>query len=63
MLYQDNALRLTTTVEGARDGVRRFEAIMGSKGLDLNINKSVYLLASMKKNMERIRGELLREPL
>ena len=56
-------LRLTTSVEGARDGCKRFEAILASKGLSANINKSIYLLAGKRKNLEKIRNELSRQPL
>ena len=63
LLYQDYALRLTTTVDGARDGEKRFEMVMASKALEVNIDKSVYLLAGRKKNVEKIRQELEREPL
>ena len=63
MLFQDDSLRLTTTVEGARDGCRRFESIMDSKALDVNIDKSTYLLVGKKRNIERIRSELKKDPL
>ena len=49
LLLQDDALRLTTTVEGARDGCLRFEKIMASKALELNTDKSVYLLSCKRK--------------
>ena len=61
--FVDDALRLTTSVEGARDGCKRFEAIMASKGLSANIDKSIYLLAGKRKNLEKIRNELSRQPL
>ena len=63
LLLQDDALRLTTTVEGARDGCMRFEKIMGSKALEVNTDKSVYLLSCKRKNLERIRAEIARTPL
>ena len=63
MQYIDDALRVTTSLEGARDGCRRFEAIMASKGLTINIDKSIYLLAGKRKNVDKIRAELSRHPL
>ena len=61
--FVDDALRLTTTVEGARDGCKRFEAVMGSKGLEVNILKSIYMISGKKKNIEKIRNELVNWPL
>ena len=49
--YIDDAMRLTTSLEGARDGCRRFEAVMASKGLSINTEKSIYLLSGKKKNI------------
>ena len=56
-------MRLTTSVEGARDGVKRFEKIMDSKTLNINIDKSVYLIVANKKNAERIGTEISKEQL
>ena len=61
--YQDDAIRLTGSVEGARDGIRRFEELMGSKCLNVNIDKSIYMLAGKKSNVERIREQLKEKPL
>ena len=63
MLFQDDSMRLTTTVEGARDGCTRFEKIMDSKTLDVNIDKSVYLIVAKKSNVERIRAEITKRQL
>ena len=63
LLFQDDSLRLTTSLEGARDRCRRMEMVMGSKALEINTDKSVYLLAGKKKNIERIREEIEKEPL
>ena len=40
-----------------------FEKIMSSKALEVNTDKSVYLLACKRKNLERIRSEILSAPL
>ena len=50
-------------MEGARDGCIRFEKLMASKALQVNIDKSVYLLACKKRNVEKIRTELSKSPL
>ena len=63
MLFQDDGLRLTTSIEGARDGYKRFEKIMDSKRLDLNVDKSVFLLAGKRNNVERIQREIESDPL
>ena len=62
LLYQDDAFRLTTSVEGARDGCKRFEMMMKSKALQINPDKSVFLLAGKRSNLKRIREEILKEP-
>ena len=60
LLYQDDGIRVTSTVEGAREGCRRFEMVMDSKSLDCNIDKSSYLITGRKKVVEKIRDELKR---
>ena len=60
LLYQDDGLRVTSSVEGAREGCRRFEMVMDSKSLDCNIDKSSYLITGRKKVVEKIRDELKR---
>ena len=57
LLYQDDGIRVTSTVEGAREGCRRFEMVMDSKS---NIDKSSYLITGRKKVVEKIRDELKR---
>ena len=59
MLYQDNAMRLTTTLEGAQDGSHRFQKVMESKMLDINVDKSIYLLIGKKKTVQLIRDDAL----
>ena len=63
ILFQDDGLRITTSIEGARDGLRRFENVMDSKTLNVNTDKSIYLLAGRTKNVDRIRNELKSNPL
>ena len=60
LLYQDDGIRVTSTVEGARDGCKRFEMVMDSKCLDSNIDKCSYLIIGKKKAVEKIRDELRR---
>ena len=63
LLLQDDSFRLTTSVEGAREGCERFESVIDSKALEANITKSIYLPAGKKKNFEMIRAGIAKEPL
>ena len=59
----DGPKDLKYCLEGAKDGSKRFERVLGSKALDANIDKSVYLLAAKRKNLKKIRHELEKNPL
>ena len=59
----DGPKDLKNCIEGAKDGSERFERVLGSKALDANIDKSVYLLAAKRKNLKKIRHELEKNPL
>ena len=61
--FQDDSLRMTDCVEGARDGSKRFEMLMKSRRLQVNISKSAYLLSGKKKNIEKIREEIRKNPI
>ena len=63
MQYQDDALRILKSVEGAQDGVNRFQKLMGSKMLELNVSKSIYMIVGKKKNVSRIRNEIESKPI
>ena len=59
----DGPKDLKNCIEGAKDGSERFERVLGSKALDANIDKSVYLLAAKRKNLKKIREKLEKNPL
>ena len=59
----DGPKDLKNCIEGAKDGSKRFERVLGSKTLDANIDKSVYLLAAKRKNLKKIREKLEKNPL
>ena len=61
--FQDDSLRMTTSIEGAQDGANRFKKLMESKALEVNITKSIYMLAGRKKNVEKIRQEIEKNPI
>ena len=63
LLYQDDSFRVTTTVEGAVDGAKRFQALLDSRALEPNLDKSVYLIFGRKKNVERIRESIKNNPI
>ena len=63
LLYQDDSMRMTNSVDGARDGIRRFEELMDAKRLDVNIDKCAYMIFGKKKNVDRIRNEIQNNPL
>ena len=50
-------------VDGAQDGVNRFQKLMGSKMLELNVSKSIYMVVGRKKNVSRIRKEIESKPI
>ena len=62
MQYQDDALRMTASVEGAIDGSRRFEMMMKPRRLQVNISKSAYFLSG-RKNVDKIREEIKTNPI
>ena len=63
ILYQDDGMKASTTIEGARDGLKRFEKVMDSKTLEVSTEKSIYMLIGPRKNVSRIRDELSKNPL
>ena len=63
LLYQDASMRMTTSVEGAIDGAKRFQKLMESRLLEVNTSKSVYLISGRKKTVSRIREEIRCNPI
>ena len=48
LLFQDDAMRLSTTVVDAQDGCSRFHQVMKNMLLDLNKSKSVIVVVGKK---------------
>ena len=49
ILYMDDIFRMTENVTAAQEGNIKMEYIVGSKGLDLNLDKSNFTLIGNKK--------------
>ena len=59
----DDIFRMTESVKAAQEGNIKMEYIVGSKGLDLNIDKSNFTLIGNKKARKKLRAEMEKEPL
>ena len=63
LIFQDDLSRLSSSVENAQAGNIYIEACMESKLLDLNTDKSCYIVLGNKKNMQKIKKDLIVSPL
>ena len=63
MILQDDLCRLCTTADSARNGVKRMENIMRLKQLDLNVDKSSYIVCKKSSKSEEITLEFKENPL
>ena len=63
LIFQDDLSRLSSSVENAQAGNIYIEACMESKLLDLNTDKSCYIVLGNKKNMQKIKKGSNCQPL
>ena len=63
VIFQDDCLRMSTSVKAAQSGLDRIEMIMNQKTLKIHPDKSCYILAGSKTNIQRIREEIEKKPL
>ena len=62
MLFQDDAIKLSTSRNGAQNGNLKVESIMKSKLLEIHPDKSCYLVVADKTNQEMIKKEIDEHP-
>ena len=55
IILQDDLCRLCTSADSARNGVRRMENIMKLKQLDINVDKSSYIVCKKSSKNAEIR--------
>ena len=63
LLFQDDISRVSTSVRAAQSGNKRIEAVMETKLLDFNLDKSCYIIMGSKKRKEEMEIELKENPL
>ena len=63
LLFQDDISRLATSIRSAQNGNIRMEAVMESKILDFNLDKSCVIIIGSKKRKAEIESELQEHPL
>ena len=63
LLFQDDVSRMTLTPEAAQMGNRKMEAVMESKLLDFNLDKSCFIVIGSKKAQQIVQSELQGSPI
>ena len=63
ILYMDDIFRMAVSVKSAQDGNNLIEHIVNSKGLELNLGKSNFILIGSKKARRKLKLEVDQEPL
>ena len=63
IILQDDLCRLFTSADSARNGVRRMENIMKLKQLDINVDKSSYIVCKKSSKNAEIRQDFKIIPL
>ena len=63
MAYQDDIMRASKSIEDARAGVTKLEAMAESKNLNYNVNKSCLIIMGPKKKTKNIEKELEDNPI
>ena len=63
LLFQDDISRLSTSVKGAQEGNNKMEAVMESKLLDFNLDKSCVIIMGPKEKKELIESEMEENPI
>ena len=63
LLFQDDISRISTSLKAVQSGNDRMEAVMESKLLDFNHDKSVLIVMGSKKNKKKIDEDMKNYPL
>ena len=63
LLWQDDVLKANSTLEDAQDSNKRMEAVLGSKMLDFNLDKSVFIVIGNKTFKDQTNEKLEQSPL
>ena len=63
LMFQDDIMRAAGSVTSARVGNIKVNAVMRSKQLCLNVDKTGYILFGKKKDVEEARREIKEEPI
>ena len=63
LLFQDDISRVSTSLKTAQSGNNKMEAVMETKLLDFNHDKSVVIVMGSKKNKKDIEEEMKKQPL
>ena len=62
LLFQDDSFNMYSSIEGVRDGLLRFQRMMESKRLQINIDKSSVILSGRRNMVNKIRKEIEDNP-
>ena len=63
LLWQDDVLKVNNTLKEAQECNLRMEAVLASKNLSFNLDKSVFLVAGNKRFKEKVSNQLEESPL
>ena len=63
LIFQDDIFRMCSSWEAAQAGNKMIEAVMESKLLDLNLEKSCYIVIGDKKAIKDLKSDLENNPL
>ena len=63
MLYQDDVLRLSYSIDDAQAGNDRMESLAETKLLDYNLEKSCFVLIGSRKARQELAEQNVRKPL
>ena len=63
LILQDDIMKMSNTVEQARDGSQKIDELLKQKLLSLNYDKSKYILLGNRKAKNRMKKELRKQPM
>ena len=63
IIFQDDIFRMTSSPEAAQAGNMMIEAVIESKLLDLNLDKSCFIVIGAKNTVKDIKSEISHHPL
>ena len=63
LILQDDIMKMSDTVEQARNGSQKIDELLKQKLLSLNYDKSKYILLGNRKAKNRMKKELSKHPM